>query len=86
MAVTTSPGLTADPLTMFSHSGIKPTTLTGSSRLAMANMAAKTLAAPPMSPLIKSMPAAGLIDIPPLTYKENTTKTVHCLGFYLRLF
>ena len=65
MLVTTSPGLMALPSGMFSHAGIKPTTLTaGFKRLSDLNTP-MTLAAPPMSNFISSISRPGLSEIPP---------------------
>ena len=65
MLVTTSPGLFAVPLGMFSQVGIKPIISPGSPISATARRVPKTLAAPHMSYFISSMVAAGLIEMPP---------------------
>ena len=67
MLVTTSPGLTARPLGMFSQAGIRPTTLTAGLSSASAAKVPSTLAAPPMSNFISSISAAGLIEMPPVS-------------------
>lgn len=103
-AFTTSPGLLALPLGMFSQRGVKPkenpagahwivhvieaqqqhsgskdvhrnandvggpTMLMGSFRAAAVTMAAHTVAAPPISALMASIPEEGFIEIPPLGY------------------
>lgn len=67
MLVTTSPGLTALPSGMFSHAGIRPTTLMAGRRSASARKTPSTLAAPPMSNFISSISAAGLMEMPPVS-------------------
>ena len=67
IVVTTSPGLVALPPGMFSVVGTHMvTSIFGFSR-AIAPMAAITAAAPDMSPFMCSMPAAGLIEMPPVS-------------------
>ena len=68
--VTTSPGRIASPDGMFSTKPTKPTTLAFALRFARANIVPATTPAPPISMVISSMPAAGFIDIPPVS---NTT-------------
>jgi hypothetical protein len=63
--VTTSPGLMARPLGMFSVSGSSPTTRTGASSARRADMAASTAAAPDMSVFMVIIPSAVLMDSPP---------------------
>ena len=60
MLVTMSPGRCAVPDGMFSVSPIRPTALTAALRAASASIRPATQAAPPMSPFMSSMPAAGL--------------------------
>lgn len=57
----TSPGLIADPETMFSAIGAYVVTFTGRPSSAIANVACTTAAAPPMSDFISCMPWAGLM-------------------------
>jgi hypothetical protein len=63
----TSPGRYAVALGMFSAIGTVAVTATGSSSSAASTVAAMTAAAPPMSEVIWSMFAAGLIEIPPVS-------------------
>ena len=63
--VSTSPGLVAEPLGMFSVIGAHAVTGIRPPRAAMASTAASTAAAPPMSVFIVSMPVAGLRERPP---------------------
>ena len=72
-AVTTSPGLFAHPDGIFSHRGMRAVTLTGRWSLAIASNAALTEAAPPISAFICPIPAAGLMLIPPLPKKTNSS-------------
>ena len=67
MLVTTSPGLIAPPSGMFSHAGIRPTTLIAGLSSARLRNTPSTLAAPHMSNFISSMAAAGLSEIPPVS-------------------
>ncbi len=67
MLVTTSPGLSAVLLGMFSHVGIKPTTFMAGCKAANASKVPSTLAAPHMSNFISSMPGPGLSEIPPVS-------------------
>lgn len=76
IAVTTSPGLLALPDGIFSHSGTRAVTLIGTLSLAMASNATLTVAAPPMSPFICPIPAAGLILIPPLQRQASNEHNV----------
>ena len=68
--VTISPGRTALPDGMFSTRPTRPTTLALALRRASVFMTPATTPAPPMSMVISSMPAAGLMLIPPVS---NTT-------------
>ncbi len=52
---------------MFSTSPMTPTALTLALRRASACMRPTTQAAPAMSPFMSSMPAAGLIEMPPVS-------------------
>jgi hypothetical protein len=82
MAVTTSPGLFALPEGMFSHNAVTAITFSGNFSLAIVSSAPVTVAAPPMSPFINDIPAAGLIDIPPLQkqqYKTTNLDYVHTI-------
>src|SRR3989304_743014 len=65
IAVTTSPGLVAEPEGMFSVVGTRAVTLTGAFSLASAHIAEMTAAPPDISPFISSIPAAGLMEMPP---------------------
>ena len=67
MDVTISPGRWAVPLGMFSTRPITPTALTRAFREASACIRPVTHAAPPMSPFMSSMPAAGFIEMPPVS-------------------
>ena len=60
-------GLVAVPLGMFSQVGIRPTRLTLGCSSAMVRKVPSTLAAPPMSYFISSMPAPGLSEMPPVS-------------------
>ena len=62
-----SPGLVAVPLGMFSVAGTTTMTRMGSCSSAMARSAAMTVAPPAMSSFIRSMPSAGLIEMPPVS-------------------
>ena len=64
---TTSPGRCALPSGMFSTSPTSPTTLAGALRSASVLITPATTPAPPMSIVISSMPAAGLIEMPPVS-------------------
>ena len=63
----TSPGLSALPPGMFSVAGTTATTRRGTPSRAIARTAATTAAAPAMSSFIRSMPSAGLIEMPPVS-------------------
>ena len=65
--VTTSPGRCAVPLGMFSTRPMMPTALTFALRSASSCIRPTTQAAPAMSPFMSSMPAAGLIEMPPVS-------------------
>ncbi|MNZ31766.1 hypothetical protein D3C78_490750 [compost metagenome] len=67
MVVTMSPGRVAPPLGMFSAQARRPTTLIGSCSSTRARKVPSTLAAPHMSYFISSMPAAGLMLMPPVS-------------------
>ena len=62
-----SPGLIARPPGMFSVAGTTPTTLIGAPSMAMARIAQMTAAPPAMSSFMRSMPSAGLIEMPPVS-------------------
>lgn len=49
--------------------------LIGSLRAAAVTMAEHTVAAPPISALMASIPEEGLMEIPPLRYARVETKT-----------
>ncbi len=61
----TSPGLAADPLGMFSDDGIAAITFSFGFNSAIAFMVAMIDAAPPMSHFMVSMPLASLMERPP---------------------
>ncbi len=64
--VSTSPGRESRaPPGMFSTVGITPITRHGAPSSAIARIAAATAAPPDMSSFIRSMPSAGLIEMPP---------------------
>ena len=63
----TSPGLIARPPGMFSVAGTIPTTRVGALRSAMARIAHATAAPPAMSSFIRSIPSAGLMEMPPVS-------------------
>ena len=63
----TSPGLSARPPGMFSVVGTTPITRIGASSSAAARSAPITAAPPAMSTFIRSMPSAGLIEMPPVS-------------------
>ena len=63
--VTTSPGLSARPLGMFSQEAITPIRLSLGLSSATARIVPTTLAAPPMSNFISSMSPPGLSEMPP---------------------
>ena len=65
--LTMSPGRCALPSGMFSTRPIAPTALTLALRAASACISPTTQAAPAMSPFMSSMPAAGLIEMPPVS-------------------
>ena len=65
--VTISPGRCALPSGMFSTRPMAPTTLTFAFRAASACISPTTQAAPPMSPFMSSMLAAGLMEMPPVS-------------------
>ena len=62
-----SPGRCALPSGMFSTSPTMPTAFTFALRSASVRISPETAAAPPMSPFMSSMPAAGLIEMPPVS-------------------
>jgi basic membrane protein A len=62
-----SPGLIARPPGMFSAIGTTPTTRIGAPSVASARIAQATAAPPAMSSFMRSMPSAGLIEIPPVS-------------------
>ncbi len=62
-----SPGRCALPSGMFSTRPMTPTALTFALRAASACISPVTQAAPAMSPFMSSMPAAGLIEMPPVS-------------------
>ena len=62
-----SPGLIARPPGMFSVAGTTPITRIGALSSAIARMAQATAAPPAMSSFIRSMPSAGLIEMPPVS-------------------
>ena len=63
----TSPGLIARPPGMFSVEGTTPMTRTGTLSSDSARMAPITAAPPAMSTFIRSMPSAGLMEMPPVS-------------------
>ena len=67
MLLTTSPGLVAVPLGMFSQVGTRPITLSLGLSSARLWKVPSTLAAPPMSNFISSMPAPGFSEMPPVS-------------------
>ncbi len=67
MLITTSPGLIAVPLGMFSTVGMMPVTRSGSSSSDAARNAPRTAAAPDMSYFMRSMSSRGLRLIPPVS-------------------
>ena len=76
MLVTMSPGRCALPDGMFSTRPMRPTALTAALRVASASIRPATQAAPPMSPFMSSMPAAGLMEMPPVS-KHTPLPTKH---------
>ena len=62
-----SPGLIARPPGMFSVAGTTPMTRIGAPSSAIARIAHATAAPPAMSSFIRSMPSAGLIEMPPVS-------------------
>src|SRR5699024_1668300 len=86
--VSTSPGRYDDPDGRFSAIGTVAVTVTGSSRVAAAITVATTAAAPAMSLVIWSMPAAGLIEMPPESnvtpLPTRATEATDCAGRYDR--
>jgi hypothetical protein len=61
---------------MFSAQPMRPCTSTSGFVAATAAIRAITLAAPPMSPFISSMPGAGLMQMPPVSkVRPLPTKT-----------
>ena len=62
-----SPGRVARPPGMFSAIGTMPRTRRGTPSAPIARIAPTTAAPPAMSLFIHSMPAAGLIEIPPVS-------------------
>ena len=67
MLVTTSPGLVARPLGMFSAAAITPTILMGSFIIEAAFIAPNTVPAPPISNFISSILAPGFRLMPPVS-------------------
>ena len=67
MLVTTSPGLVARPEGMFSAQATTATMFRGKSNCVTACITPMTVAAPPMSYFISSMPAPGFRLIPPVS-------------------
>ena len=67
IAVTTSPGLIAVPLGMFSVAGMTAMNSTGRPSAAMSAAPSSTAAPPPMSSFISSMPLEGLMEMPPVS-------------------
>ena len=65
--VTTSPGLVARPLGMFSAAAMTPTMLIGSFIIDAALIAPKTDPAPPISNFISSILAPGFRLMPPVS-------------------
>ena len=65
--MTTSPGLIAVPLGMFSVAGTTAITSTGRPSRAIRAVASMTAAPPPMSIFISSMPPEGLMEMPPVS-------------------
>ncbi|MCY1529762.1 hypothetical protein D9M68_649270 [compost metagenome] len=82
MLVTTSPGLVAMPLGMFSQVGTTATTLSFRPISATAWMVPSTEAAPHMSYFISSMPSPGLSEMPPVSkvMPLPTSTTGACLA------
>ena len=68
---------------MFSTSPMMPTTLALALRAASACIRPVTAAAPPMSPFMSSMPAAGLIEMPPVS--KVTPLPTKAIGLSLAL-
>ena len=62
-----SPGLMARPPGMFSVVGTMPMTRTGAFSAAIARIAHTTAAPPAMSSFMRSIPSAGLIEMPPVS-------------------
>jgi hypothetical protein len=62
-----SPGLIARPPGMFSVVGTTPITRIGAFSSAIARIAHATAAPPAMSSFIRSMPSAGLMEMPPVS-------------------
>ena len=79
-----SPGRIASPSGMFSTSPITPTTLALAFRVASACRRPTTQAAPPMSPFMSSMPAAGLIEMPPESKQTPLPRTTTGLARFAR--
>src|SRR6478672_12059946 len=67
IVLTMSPGRWALPSGMFSTTPIAPTALTLALRAASVCIRPTTQAAPAMSPFMSSIPAAGLIEMPPVS-------------------
>ena len=79
--VTMSPGRCAVPDGMFSTRPTTPTALTLALRAASARMVPMTAAEPAMSHFMSSMPAAGLIEMPPVS--KVTPLPTNAIGFSL---
>ena len=80
--VTMSPGRWALPSGMFSTRPMAPTALTLALRAASACIRPTTQAAPPMSPFMSSMPAAPLMEMPPVSKQTPLpTKATGCSPF-----
>ena len=67
IAYTTSPGFVALPPGMFSVQGATAITFTAGASRAIACIEAITAAAPVMSPFMRSIPAPGLSEMPPVS-------------------
>ena len=79
MLVTTSPGLVAWPLGIFSVAGIRPITSCGKPSSAIVRIVPSTVAAPHISYFISSMPRPGLREIPPVS--KVTPLPTRTIGF-----
>ena len=85
--VTTSPGLVAPPLGIFSAAATMPTTLSFKSISAIAFMVPTTLAAPHISYFISSILAPGFKLIPPVSkVTPLPTSTCGCALFLPPLY